>query len=360
MSKKNPTIEMWRFVAAIMILMCHLYYTGVEDGYPFSMTFIFVEFFFMLTGYFSYVHLEKDRNKIKSIREKISYIFMYVSNKILKILPLAAIAIIFDYIIEYVYRRNENGVTFLGFWKQLPFDIMEVSDLYTEPRVVPLWYLSVELFILPVVCIIILLNKYLRLSIAIVVPVTYYSIFGVSNLRNFPYDYLRGLSAMLLGILIGEIVRSLRNRFLYCNKKRALDTSKRKVSITLSIYCIGNAFMLSTIVFAFFDLDIMVMSLLFFFIGLVLIFSVDVEVTERIRKVAYYLGALSIPIFIFQWVVGTSVLCLDRVVGYFNDVGLSPFLRSIIYIVGTIIVAILTKFISDSRLKNKRAKNVIV
>lgn len=336
-------------MASIMILMCHLYYVGVEEDYPFSLTFIFVEFFFILTGYFSYVHISKDMDEIGSLKNKVTYALRYVINKLRKILPMTVVAILINYIIEYAYRRNEDGVTLFWFWEQLPFDILEVSDLYTEPRVVPLWYLSVELFILPLICLIILQKKYIRIIVSILVPLTCYLVFGVNNLRNFPYDYLRGLSAMLLGVLIGEVTEIL---------KKKISESKHKLKISLIFYFVGNILMMATVFFSFYDLNIMALSLADFVVGLTLIISADVVSTQKIKRAAAYLGSLSVPIFIFQWVVGTGVLCLDRVVGYFYSPGLSVLWRSIIYIAVTILIAMGINHIRTVRLKRKAKRNI--
>ena len=58
MNRKNSTIEIWRFVASLLIMATHMYHFGI-DNYYFRETWIFVEFFLIITGYYTAVHFDK-------------------------------------------------------------------------------------------------------------------------------------------------------------------------------------------------------------------------------------------------------------------------------------------------------------
>lgn len=84
MKNKCQYIEFCRFVGAIIIL-CHHSYTLV-DRTLFIGGWAFVEFYFMLTGYYTTYHfLRKTKEYQVGYRE----IFYYVKNKIRKLVPYA-------------------------------------------------------------------------------------------------------------------------------------------------------------------------------------------------------------------------------------------------------------------------------
>ena len=60
-SGRNGKIELLRFLAAIFIMNGHLSQIGFENDRPFLGGWFYVEFFFMLTGYFTMMHFEKKR-----------------------------------------------------------------------------------------------------------------------------------------------------------------------------------------------------------------------------------------------------------------------------------------------------------
>ena len=81
---KCQYIEMCRFIGSIMIL-CHHSYTLMERTF-FIGGWAFVEFYFILTGYYTTLHFSKRMEKCKVECDEI---FFYVKNKIKKLYPYA-------------------------------------------------------------------------------------------------------------------------------------------------------------------------------------------------------------------------------------------------------------------------------
>ncbi len=144
--KKNYTIEINRFVAILIIMGHHLYRTGAEN-YHFAMGWVFVEFFFILTGYFTAKHLckSKENNTIK-----------YTFTKFKKIIGLTCIAILCEYALEFFMLYYDIGVYDLKiireFFKDLPFELLLIGSSYTAPKLVPVWYLSALFIVFPLFC----------------------------------------------------------------------------------------------------------------------------------------------------------------------------------------------------------------
>ena len=84
MKNKCEYIELCRFVGAIIIL-CHHSYT-LMDRTIFLGGWAFVEFYFILTGYYTTSHFVKKMEK-----HKVEYdeMFFYVKSKIKKLYPYA-------------------------------------------------------------------------------------------------------------------------------------------------------------------------------------------------------------------------------------------------------------------------------
>ena len=60
--KRNYMVDLCRFIAALMIMLCHLDLIGL-DQYP---TYMFVDFFFILSGYFTLSHFAKMKSAKKA------------------------------------------------------------------------------------------------------------------------------------------------------------------------------------------------------------------------------------------------------------------------------------------------------
>lgn len=70
--KRNYMVDLCRFIAALMIMLCHLDLIGLAQ-YP---TYMFVDFFFILSGYFTLNHFAKMKSAKKAVSEVESLLFI--------------------------------------------------------------------------------------------------------------------------------------------------------------------------------------------------------------------------------------------------------------------------------------------
>ena len=54
--QRNGMIDIWRFIFALLIMGHHMYHLDIGESYLFQSAWIYVEFFFMLSGYFTAKH----------------------------------------------------------------------------------------------------------------------------------------------------------------------------------------------------------------------------------------------------------------------------------------------------------------
>ena len=101
MNKSNyrqGNIEILRFIVSIIIMIFHLSYIGIERGnHPFSESWIYVEFFFSLMGYFTIVHFEKD--KAISFDDKAKAAILYTKKRFLTFWPYILISLSLYYLV---------------------------------------------------------------------------------------------------------------------------------------------------------------------------------------------------------------------------------------------------------------------
>lgn len=64
--KRDNRIELYRFIFACIIMVFHAHNVNNGQGHPIPLGHVFVEFFFFLTGYFTYQNIKKgvSENKI--------------------------------------------------------------------------------------------------------------------------------------------------------------------------------------------------------------------------------------------------------------------------------------------------------
>lgn len=207
---RNRYIELERFIASCVILLYHL---GVSKG-----SWIMVEFFFMLTGYFTMLHIER---KEEVIRGDVWYPISYTWKKFVKLLPYTSISIM----LMWVGRVNEWNLTFSEIVKWLmclPSELLlmagtgmmpeglQISAVGYAPRIINghLWYLCSMLIMLPIVVCLLTYAKRWKSVIVTVVPALLYGILILKDGTvdgwhgeefSFFFCDIRALAGLLLG-----------------------------------------------------------------------------------------------------------------------------------------------------------------
>lgn len=98
-NKKNGVIDIYRLLFALIIMAGHSVLIGMVPPFPFAQIGIFVEFFYLITGYYTIVHFSKQTSSTSS--EYILKSLQYMLKKF---------AVFFPYVIVSVALRCLYGI----------------------------------------------------------------------------------------------------------------------------------------------------------------------------------------------------------------------------------------------------------
>lgn len=175
--------------------------------YPFQGGYIFVEFFFMVSGYYLVQGLES--GKIENVKE-------YMKKRWLRFMPYTTIVIVATYIWIGVMTESLKGRVKL--LMRLPLEILLLSNLhFTYTAVGWLWYIAAMLFVTPFLCYLYLKHKEFFQMLIWAIPIIWYG-YCFSNYgyllveRNVFNDLIRAGTELLLGGGIFYIARSISKR----------------------------------------------------------------------------------------------------------------------------------------------------
>ena len=306
-NRRMAIIDLWKFIAAVMIMIHHLYYLAPAfEGrdYPGYFAWIYVEFFFILTGYFTYRHFAKSDRQDNIVRSSLSYTW----RKFKPFLPYTTIAITLQYLLSAPYSAllQGNYRRFLYSFADFPLEVMLLGEAHgSDQRLVPIWFLSAMLIVFPFVCLLAQLkNRYLILLISGIYPLFYYGRAILGN-RVWPDDLLRALAGLLLGVFLCVLCDMMREKRLIPQSKTAT-----KLLTAAEIICMALSFLF--IIRA--DKSLWRVIILLFAVGLSIMLSGRSLTAKLQNPVIAYLGKLSLPMFIWQWVVATLVIRLNQLI----------------------------------------------
>ena len=107
-SGRMAIVDLWKFIAAVMIMVHHLYEVAPvfeNRDYPGYFSWIYVEFFFILTGYFTYRRFARKDRREDVFRSTLSYTWQ----KFKPFLPYTTIAITLQYLLSAPYGELIRG-----------------------------------------------------------------------------------------------------------------------------------------------------------------------------------------------------------------------------------------------------------
>lgn len=292
-SKKIAWIEFCRFIAAFCIVWLHFGYAPIlmPDGKWATIcnSYLFVEYFFILTGYFSVAHFEKIKDTTNSESE--FSIGRYVLRKYIFLLPYVILSASLAYPLIFVNEDPKKQIF------NFPLEILcPYTGIVPEPRITPLWYVGAMIIALPILLFVkIKLNRATFLYTSIIIPMLLYGYlldqFGTLDAWASHWGILRAIAGMFLGAFlhsVSKVIASLRFTFF------------GKIVITIIEI---SAFSLA-IVYTFFEnlrnthYDIFFVFLIF--VSLLCTFSNQSLTRVLPSRFLCALGNLSLPIFIFH------------------------------------------------------------
>lgn len=211
---KNTYIELQRFIGAILILLHHSFVFGER---PISaMGLFFVEFYFILTGYFTAKHFSYLSEKCILPKESL----LYMLKKVFKIIPYVWVGNII-YIFYYCLFGMKGHIS--DIFMSLPTNFLVLMGSPLNKGLIdfnpPVWFLGQIIFFLPIV--ICLMNKftnYYKYIFTWVIPfiLYYFNIESIGTAIYWNIDihiYARGLAALILGTGLYYLVNCIQNNF---------------------------------------------------------------------------------------------------------------------------------------------------
>lgn len=155
-NEKNYKIEFYRFLFMIVIMLNHVNTVGDGLGSPIPLGHVFVEFFFFLTGFFTYSHIRRGlHSNPKKIDEKF-YPFRYTFRKIHALMPYVVMTcVIFccAVALERCFIQKMPFKSVLYDFSGVPFDflLLQITGINSNSYFSAWWYLSAVAFALPLV-----------------------------------------------------------------------------------------------------------------------------------------------------------------------------------------------------------------
>lgn len=320
-----------RFIGILLIMGHHRYLFGYEGDYLFRNCWAWVDFYFMVTGYFTMKHF--DEKDLVSDAGKVA--LNYTFRKLFRFFPYVAIAVFVQYSFTAVPLLFSDGKkAFLISYVDMPYEIMLMTSTgIVSERLAPIWYLSALLIVLPLIIFMLVKHREAWHVISFIFPIMYFGYMGVNTVRSWPNDFVRALACIALGSFayeVGMIIQEKEHALLF--------TVIELVTVLAAVYItVWNRPWLNLV------------ELLFFII--VLIMGSGISYSSHFQNIGLgeimgWLGKMSMPMFLFHWCVGTAVAKLNT--------GMHT--RTAIYYLGTIIIAFVCVIIQNWTEKRKSLK----
>lgn len=301
-SKRNGKIELLRFVFCISVVLYHAGYDVLEGDWAvtthlsfFSEGRIGVEFFFLVSGYLAAKSALKQKNSGGTIG---SNTFDFCVRKIKLIFPYYILAVLASTLSLLLFSKD-----FLhDFAVRLPSAfLLQRTGISDTDFVTVAWYICSLLLALAIIYPLLLKN--FDMTTLVVAPVVSSLLIGymTKTYGQMPTNSLflgvtyagniRGFAVVLLGCFcyaVGEKIKAKRQEF-------SLLQRKLLAAVENACWLISMFFMVSRISAVYEAYIVYFMAL-----GVTLTFSRDFTSNIYDRRWVYYLGRLSLPIYLFQ------------------------------------------------------------
>ena len=316
-------VDMIRFLMINLIMAHHLYILGFSDNYLGASCWAWVDYFFILTGFFTMQHFTMYPTTQSPAQSAINYTI----KKFKSFIPYVFIAVAIQYFISAQnFLANCHFRDFIKSFSDFPYEVMMLSSSgIVWPKLAPIWFLSAMLLTLPVLIYMILRFRDLWHILAWLLPILYYGKMGINTSRAWPNDLIRAIAGMALGTFVYILAKKLRENF----------PLEKKCMLFLSLIEIGCFFLCVYITLR--NICYMNLLLLLFLVNTVIMLS-GCSYTSKIKgSFCTLLGKISLPMFLFHCPIGHIA----------SQITPSINARVIIYYVGTILVSLIAIFIHN-------------
>lgn len=338
--RRQSNMDLWRIVAAFCLLTHHTYLVRdpITDYYGYR-TLIFIDLFFIISGYYTATHFLNNEYSGKD------YLDYYIK-KFCKFLPYTTIAILFQYILNARQYTGGGIKPIIGSFYSMPLEMLLLSETYTHvPCLMPIWFLSAMFIAFPVFLIILRIkDKHIVVSFAMLYSLVFYNAIGISGNRTWPKDPLRALAGLLFGAMLFVISDEINKH------KKEIPISIKWVLTFTECVCLILPVIVTFCGMKGWERNIFLM----FAIGIVIMTSELSETSKFSSSIVTYLGELSMPIYIWQWFVGSALSVLFKDMTEEMKVEIPLWLRLMAFYLITIIVsAVYHKLVKKLEAKRK-------
>lgn len=296
MKERNYRVEFCRFLACCIIMTHHAYVLGFSGEYPFERGWAWVDYFFMLTGFFTIMHFKKNPPAEGTCGRTA---MKYTLNKFKGFMPLAVFCILGEYLVTVLYSKPESlGLALRGFIN-MPFEMLMLSSAFHfNPSLSPIWYLAAMFITLPVLCYAVTKWSEIWYILCLLVPLWFYGSYGVTSVRDWPLEPYRAFACMAFGTCCYYIAEWIKTKQFKVFGKAVL-TVLELGSLILAVLLTERSSPELVFLVLLFPIQISIMMSNESFLSCVN--------AGPINKLFAFLGKMSLPMFIIHWLVATIV-----------------------------------------------------
>ena len=325
--KRQGIIDLWKFIVA-MVIMAHHLYVIVGGWLPWRGGWIYCEFFYIITGYYTCRHFMsvEATDRPKAAME-------YIIRKFSVFFPYTTAAVILTYIIK-THGVIESGIKdTIYYYMDLPFEILYIRIVQAGH----LWFLSAMLLAFPLFTMFVQIrNKYAICMVSILYSVWYY--YSTYDLHS-ETSWKRALA----GLMLGAFIYSLRKIY---EEEKNMSFAGGYIGNMILMTLTETLCMILPMIYSFFTDPNFRICILLFVIGLGIMFS-GISYTARLNgDIFSYLGKLSMPIYIWHPTVADAITLFDT--------RLNDRTKLIVYFAGTIMVSVISVWIVENMRKKER------
>jgi len=343
-TKRATSIELIRFVVAIVVMLYHFFTIYIAGNGLVPFAYIFVEYFFLLSGFFMMKHIAERTDSMNPAA--------YVLHKAISFYPVFIVAFAIQFVL-FVYMNHLGspsevlGGLFHFKWEAL---LLQTAGFIPNPQfnsdylLGQAWYLSAMLLALLIAY---PLAKYLRkwyltLVCPLVIMFVYSYIIQTLGTMNIGNEYLGVIMSAVLRGLAGTCVGSL----CYVGYARLKEhpLQRKKTAALIEIGCYAGLVGLFFIPDSADDAD----SLFFIIVFALLIvfgFANQTPVSKFLnthgRKLLTYLGSLSLYLYLLHWSVMSALQLWAP--------DMEPAAAFALFLSVTVILSALLKWLNDKR-----------
>ena len=348
-NKRISVVELLRFIASFFIIWFHSPYIRYQDNFSvfhFTGSFLFVELFFMLTGYFTVKHFANKKYESKSFDEQCKEAARYTWKKFKAFLPYTILAVLLMYLIKFIYLDFNSLRELLGFFKKIT---LELTLLNTQGggALGLTWYLAAIVVIYPIFCTL-CQSKHKMFLFFLIVPfcLTYYLGFATFSSTDSA-TILRSLAGLSMGAIIYALSEFIKK----------LDFKKVWIvflSIAeLACFGISLVFLWTNDRMLVYDDRFYSFNIIFFFMMTLTLLLSGKTIQSKIRFRPFdFLGKLSLCFYLFHQIIN------EIIVLYLNDCLPAAAKMTILY-AGTFVASVLIYYTVEAAKKRLPSKQKI-